>query len=124
MLIDHFGRIDPDLGLEQPPFAALVRLAARDHVWIKISGADRISRQGPPYADVAPFARRLVDRAGERLLWGSDWSHTGYFEPRRMPDAGRLLDALAVLLPDESVRRMILVDNPLRLLGAGAAAIN
>ena len=123
VLIDHFGRIDPGLGLEQQPFAALARLAARDHVWIKISGADRISRQGPPYADVAPFARRLADLAGERLLWGSDWPHTGYFEPRRMPDAGRLLDALAALLPDESLRRMILVDNPLRLLGAGAATL-
>jgi predicted TIM-barrel fold metal-dependent hydrolase len=121
VLIDHFGRIDPALGLEQGPFDALARLAGQDHVWIKISGADRISRQGPPYTDVAPFARRLTDLAADRLLWGSDWPHTGYFDPRRMPDAGRLLGALAGLVPDESARRMILVDNPLRLLGAGAS---
>jgi predicted TIM-barrel fold metal-dependent hydrolase len=121
VLIDHFGRIDPGLGLAQAPFAALARLAARDHVWIKISGADRISKQGPPYDDVAPFARRLSEIAADRLLWGSDWPHTGYFDARRMPDAGRLLAALATLVPDESVRRMILVDNPLRLLGAHAS---
>jgi predicted TIM-barrel fold metal-dependent hydrolase len=121
VLIDHFGRIDPGPGLEQAPFAALARLAGRDHVWIKISGADRISRQGPPYVDVAPFARRLTQIAAGRLLWGSDWPHTGYFDSHRMPDIGRLLDALATLVPDESVRRMILVDNPLRLLGAHAS---
>jgi predicted TIM-barrel fold metal-dependent hydrolase len=121
VLIDHFGRIDPGLGLVQAPFAALARLAARAHVWIKISGADRISNQGLPYDDVAPFARRLGEIAADRLLWGSDWPHTGYFDAGRMPDTGRLLAALATLVPDETVRRMILVDNPLRLLGAQAS---
>jgi predicted TIM-barrel fold metal-dependent hydrolase len=121
VLIDHFGRIDPGLGVEQAPFAALARLAGRDNVWIKISGADRLSRQGPPYAGVAAFAQRLTEIAAERLLWGSDWPHTGYFDSHRLPDTGRLLGALAQLVPDESVRRMILVDNPARLLGAGAS---
>jgi predicted TIM-barrel fold metal-dependent hydrolase len=121
VLIDHFGRIDPGLGLEQKPFEALARLAGRENVWIKISGADRLSRQGAPYADVTPFARRLTEIAADRLLWGSDWPNTGYFDSRRLPDAGRLLGALAGLVPDDSVRRMILVDNPLRLLGTGAS---
>jgi predicted TIM-barrel fold metal-dependent hydrolase len=123
VLIDHFGRIDPGLGTQQGPFDALARLARLDHVWIKISGADRISRHGPPYADVAPFARRLTDLAADRLLWGSDWPHTGYFDPRWMPDTGRLLAALAELVPDQSLRRMILVENPLRLLGPGASTL-
>lgn len=122
VLIDHFGRIDPSLGHEQAPFAALARLAAQAHIWIKISGADRLSKLDPPYSDVAPFAGRLTEIAADRLLWGSDWPHTGYFDSRRMPDTGRLLGALAQLVPDESIRRMILVDNPVRLLGAGEFA--
>ena len=116
VVIDHFGRIDPGLGLDQRPFAALARLAGRDNVWVKISGADRLSRLAAPYDDVAPFARRLTEIAADRLLWGSDWPHTGYFEPGRMPDVGRLLAAFAAFVPDESIRRMILVDNPVRLL--------
>ena len=121
VLIDHFGRIDPALGVDQGSFAALARLARRANVWIKISGADRISRQGPPYLDVVPLARQLTELAADRLLWGSDWPHTGYFDAQRRPDTGRLLGALPLLVPDESVRRMILVENPMRLLGADAA---
>jgi predicted TIM-barrel fold metal-dependent hydrolase len=116
VVIDHFGRIDPGLGLDQKPFQALARLAGRDNVWVKISAADRLSRQEPPYADVAPFAWRLTEIAADRLLWGSDWPHTGYFDPGRMPDVGRLLGAFASFVPDESIRRTILVDNPVRLL--------
>jgi predicted TIM-barrel fold metal-dependent hydrolase len=119
-VIDHFGRIDPGLGIDQKPFNALLRLLGRGNVWIKVSGADRISRSGPPYADVAPFAERLVARAADRLLWGSDWPHTGYFDAQRVPDDGRLLNAFARFVPDESIRHLILVDNPRRLLGAGA----
>jgi predicted TIM-barrel fold metal-dependent hydrolase len=119
VLIDHMGRIDPALGVEQAPFAALLELAGRDNIWIKLSGADRISRQAAPYMDVRPFARRLLETAPERLLWGSDWPHTGVFDPARMPDDGRLLDALEDLLPDEALRRAIFVDNPQRLLNPG-----
>lgn len=117
VVIDHFGRIDPRHGLYDPSFEVLVSLAGRDNIWVKISGADRISHQGQPYTDVVPFAHRLVAVAPERLLWGSDWPHTGYFDAGRFPDAGKLLDAFAAFVPEERVRTAILVDNPLRLLG-------
>jgi predicted TIM-barrel fold metal-dependent hydrolase len=121
LVIDHFGRIDPGLGLGQEPFGVLCDLATRENVWIKISGADRLSRHGHPYSDLTPFARRLVGIAAQRLLWGSDWPHTGVFAPSRMPDDGKLLDALAEYVPDEAVRTRILVSNPLRLLGGDKA---
>jgi predicted TIM-barrel fold metal-dependent hydrolase len=31
--------------------------------------------------DVVPFAHRLEIAPG-RLIWGSDWPHTGVFDPR------------------------------------------
>ena len=117
VVIDHLGRVDPALGLAQAPFVSLVELAARDNVWIKLSGADRLTKIGPPYADVVPFAHRLIEVAPERMLWGSDWPHTGVFDAARMPDDGLLVDALFEFAPDETVRRKILVDNPRRLLG-------
>lgn len=117
VVIDHFGRIDPALGPDQEPFGVLVELLRDERFWVKISGADRLTRQGFPYDDVAPFARRLVQAAPGRLVWGSDWPHTGVFDAARMPDDAGLLDALARFVPDEAARRAILVDNPERLLG-------
>lgn len=117
VIIDHFGRIDPRYGLEQRPFRIMEELAHRDNVWVKFSGADRISRTGAPYSDVVPFAHRLAEIAPSRIVWGSDWPHTGLFDPARVPDDGKLVDALLDLAPDEALRNRILVSNPMRLMG-------
>jgi predicted TIM-barrel fold metal-dependent hydrolase len=117
VVIDHLGRIDPSLGLAQAPFGVLVELAKRDNVWVKLSGTDRLTKSGPPYADVTPFAQRLIEVAPDRMVWGSDWPHTGVFDAARMPDDGKLLDALFDFAPDDSTLQKILVDNPSRLLG-------
>ena len=117
IVIDHFGRIDPSQGLAQEPFRVLKALAARDNCWVKISGAERITRTGPPYADVVPYAHALLELAPDRLLWGTDWPHTGVFDSAKMPDDGRLVDALFDFVPDNSLRRKVLVSNPERLLG-------
>jgi predicted TIM-barrel fold metal-dependent hydrolase len=115
VVIDHIGRIDPSLGVDQEPFRVLLELARRDNVWIKLSGADRLTRSPGRYDDVVPFAHRLLEVAPERLLWGSDWPHTGVFEAARMPDDGGLVDALERFIPDEGLRQKILVDNVHRL---------
>jgi predicted TIM-barrel fold metal-dependent hydrolase len=116
VVIDHIGRVDPSLGVDQEPFGMLCALMAKENFWTKVSGADRLTKKGFPYDDVAPFAQRLAAVAPGRLLWGSDWPHTGVFDARRMPDDGKLLDALHGFLPD-SIVNGILVDNPMRLLG-------
>ena len=118
VVIDHFGRVDPSLGVDQEPFGILCELMGRDNFWTKLSGAERISKQGWPYDDVAPLVRRLVEIAPGRLIWGSDWPHTGVFDAAKMPDDGKLLDALLRFVPDETVRKNILVGNPKRLLHA------
>ena len=70
VVIDHIGRVDAGLGLEQAPFAQLLRLMRNDKFWVKVSGCDRISRAGPPYADAVPFARKLVMEFPDRVVWG------------------------------------------------------
>jgi predicted TIM-barrel fold metal-dependent hydrolase len=117
VVIDHIGRVDPSQGVDQEPFGLLCALMKKDNFWTKISGADRLSKKGFPYDDVAPFAQRLAGIAPQRLLWGSDWPHTGVFDAAKMPDDGKLLDAMHGFLAEPIVKK-ILVDNPARLLNA------
>jgi 2-pyrone-4,6-dicarboxylate lactonase len=113
VVIDHMGRIDASRGLAQEPFRNLLALLADKNIWVKVSGADRITRQGPPYADAVPFARKLVEEFGDRCLWGLDWPHPNHQGP--IPDDGVLVDLLAEIAPSEAQRQALLVDNPQRL---------
>lgn len=113
VVIDHMGRIDASLGLDQPNFRALLSLLDDSNVWVKVSGADRVTRQGPPYADAVPFARKLIAAAGDRAVWGLDWPHPNHQGP--IPDDGQLIDLIAEMAPDAHARQALLVDNPQRL---------
>ena len=110
-IIDHMARVDAAAGIDQEPFRFLLELLATNtRSWTKISGAERLTAgDGPPYDDVIPFARSIVEVAPDRVLWGTDWPHPNV---RHMPDDGDLLDTLADLVPDEATRNRILVDNP------------
>ena len=120
VVIDHIGRIDASQGLDQPAFNALLELMGDARFWVKVSGIDRITRAGPPYADALPFASKLVAEFGDRVLWGNDWPHPNHAGP--MPDETQLVDLIARMAPDEAARARLLVHNPQRLYRFGAAA--
>jgi 2-pyrone-4,6-dicarboxylate lactonase len=113
VVIDHIGRVDAGLGLEQAPFQALLRLMGDQKFWMKVSGCDRITRTGPPYADAVPFGRKLVAEFPDRVVWGSDWPHPHHKGP--VPDDGALVDLIAEIAPTEALRHKLMVDNPQRL---------
>ena len=113
VVIDHMARVDASLGLDPPHFNALLRLLGDRNVWVKVSGADRITRQGPPNADAVPFTRKLLDVAGDRTVWGLDWPHPNHQGP--IPDDGQLVDLIGEIAPGETARQMLLVENPQRL---------
>ena len=115
VVIDHMGRPDTSRGVDAPGFQALIRLLESGRGWSKLSAPYRTSTQHFPYADIAPFARALVEAAPDRLVWGSDWPHVMLETP--MPNNGDLVDLITTWVPDEGVRRRILVDNPQRLYG-------
>ncbi|MEQ9811136.1 MAG: amidohydrolase family protein [Azospirillaceae bacterium] len=113
MVIDHMGRVDASAGLDQPAFRLLNDLMEDERFWVKVSGAERISRAGPPFHDAVPFARALVGRFPDRVLWGTDFPHPNI--KRFMPDDGELVDLLPLIAPDDALLRKLVVDNPARL---------
>jgi 2-pyrone-4,6-dicarboxylate lactonase len=117
VVIDHMGRVDASKGVDYPDFRALLSLMGKKHLWVKVSGSERISKQRAPWKDAAPFARKLVAEFGDRALWGSDWPHPNLKE---VPDDGDLVDLIAEMAPSEAERRRLLVDNPRLFYGFAA----
>ncbi len=114
-VIDHMGTIKAAGGLEQKPFVALVELIRTDEKsWIKITGPERMTATGAPYADTVPFAQALIAAAPDRCLWGTDWPHPNV---PAMPNDGVLVDLIPQFAPDPKQQHKLLVDNPVRLFG-------
>jgi 2-pyrone-4,6-dicarboxylate lactonase len=123
VVIDHIARVKPAEGLYQPAFQLLLDLLKLKHVWVKVSGADKIcnttvhSYFGLPFVEVIPYAQAVVTAAPNRVIWGSDWPHSNTFAPGHTPNDGDLVDLLAQFAPDEQTRKRIFVDNPAALYG-------
>ena len=113
VVVDHMGRVPVRDGLDQPPFRILLDLLKRPNWWVKVSGAERISETGPPFADAIPFAQRLIEAAPGRVLWGTDWPHPNV---RWEPDEADLVDLLPSFAGAAALHK-VLVDNPARLYG-------
>jgi predicted TIM-barrel fold metal-dependent hydrolase len=113
--IDHLGSIPPGEPLSHPAWQALFRLLDRGHCWVKLSAPYQLSRMpGPGYADYVPQVSALVKAAPHRLVWGTNWPHP-LVDVK--PDEADLLDSLGEWVPEDSLRRAILVENPAALYG-------
>ncbi|MGD7313973.1 amidohydrolase family protein, partial [Ralstonia pseudosolanacearum] len=113
VVVDHFGRPDPALSVEDPGFAALLAAGRTRRVWVKVSGAYRNGDAGRGEAIALAAMPRLKDALGtDRLVWGSDWPHTQY-ESRIGYDSARAF--ADTLLPDAGDRHQVLVETPARL---------
>ena len=111
--IDHMGRVKASDGLDQLPFRTLIDLMTRDEkCWVKVCGCERVSSEGPPFHDAVPFARRIIETAPDRVIWGTDWPHPNV---KVMPNDGDLVDLIPLFAPEAELQQKILVDNPARL---------
>ena len=112
-VIDHMGTVKAAKGLDDPAFKALLDLQASDEkCWVKITGLERASATGKPFHDAVPFAKRLIDNAPDRVLWGTDWPHPNV---KVMPNDGEIVDLIPLYAPDAAVQHKLLVSNPARL---------
>ncbi|MGB0748832.1 MAG: amidohydrolase family protein [Magnetospiraceae bacterium] len=114
VVVDHMGRPDIAKGVDHPDFQRFVDLLANhDNFWSKVSCPERLSVSGPPYADVVPFAKKLVDLFPDRVLWGTDWPHPNM--KSHMPDDGHLVDIIPKIATSAALQEALLVANPNRL---------
>lgn len=119
IVLDHFGGGAAVADL-------LCGLLAHENLWVKLSAPYRASAL-PDHADLQPVVQRYLRIAPDRLVWGSDWPHTGgdgkrsanptAIEPFRREDARVALARLADWVGDRTLMASILVHNPARLYG-------
>jgi D-galactarolactone isomerase len=116
IVFDHLAHIPEPEGTAHPLFGVVLALIDKGKTWVKLSGAYADTKVGPPtYSDSGAVARAYVQKAPERLVWGSDWPHPG--ERDNKPDDAILFDLLLDWAPEERVRNRILAQNPEALYG-------
>lgn len=115
VVVDHFGRPDAALGVDDPGFQYLLERGRSRQVWVKLSGAYRNGSHGVGEATALRAVPLLQASFGlDRLLWGSDWPHT-LFEQTTFYSAER--EALNRWLPSAADRQRVLWDTPTALFG-------
>ncbi len=114
IVVDHMGRPDVSQGPEGAEMRAFRRLLeTHPNIWAKVSCAERLSAQGPPFDDFVAAVRPLVEAFEDRVLWGTDWPHPNMQDA--IPDDGALVDLIPRLAVTERLQRKLLIENPMRL---------
>ena len=114
VVVDHMGRPDVTKGVDHPEFERFIRLmATNENVWTKVTCPERLTVSGPPYDDVVPYYREIVDQFEDRVLWGTDWPHPNM--KSHMPDDGALVDYIPQIARTKLQQEKLLVTNPMRL---------
>ena len=72
VVLDHMGHLDLTRDQDKRALDIVLDLLRRDNWWIKLSNGDRVSNDGPPYADAIPLGRTLAEAVPERAIWGTD----------------------------------------------------
>jgi 2-pyrone-4,6-dicarboxylate lactonase len=117
MVIDHMGHLDFALGLDQPALRWMLERLRDERWWVKLSNGNADSAMVTGWDDAIPFAKAFIAAAPERMIWGTDWPHTGWRKPRMMNDAELVELLYRYVDNDAGMVRKILVDNPARLHG-------
>ena len=112
LVIDHMGRPDVTKPVDNEEFEMFLDfMRGNNDIWCKVSCPDRLTKSGSPeYADVVPFAKKIVEEFPDRVLWGTDWPHPNM--KTEMPDDGILVDYVPSIAVTPELQTKLLVTNP------------
>ena len=124
VVLDHlgapFGHTPPKL---QEGYDQFLELLRGGNVWTKLSGTYRF----PEVPEVGDYVREILRTAPDRVVWASDWPHSGGSKASPGGDRTQMQEYRKVDVPgfieqcwdwcgqDEQLMRNICVDNPRRL---------
>jgi predicted TIM-barrel fold metal-dependent hydrolase len=73
VVIDHFARVGVEGTIRDADVASLCNLAKHKRVAVKLSAYYALGKKQPPYEDLIPLIRRVIEAFGvERCMWASD----------------------------------------------------
>lgn len=108
IVIDHFGRPDPKLGVDCEGFKMMLRAIEKGRTWVKVSAAYRLGEELG-----AVYGRELLKQAGpDRLLWASDCPFAGFEGKFAFQQT---IDAVLAWAPEGVARHNIFGGNALKL---------
>ena len=124
VVLDHFARMPIDQGIEQVKILTLFEMLGSGNVWMKLSAPQRTT-SNPESPMMAIVVERLLSICPDRLVWGSDWPHSGAhygrqrvreeIEPFHLINDGHALNRLANWIKDPTLLQKVLTANPAKL---------
>jgi predicted TIM-barrel fold metal-dependent hydrolase len=103
-VLDHLAGLHAALPATDPAWDA-ARQLADGGAWVKLSGWYRLQAQGP-FDALLPHIQRVATLFGPRLLWGSDWPHTG-LPTAQLPAYAALLAPVRAALGDAALSTIL-----------------
>ncbi|RKG29869.1 amidohydrolase family protein [Acinetobacter tianfuensis] len=113
IVIDHFGRCVPDLGVKDPDYEKFLDLLDVSKHWIKVSGFYRLGAY-PENIATAKESYALLKNKGflGKMVWGSDWPHTQH---ENLVDYEKTVEAFQQIVPEAEEQELILGQNAAKL---------
>lgn len=112
VVIDHIGKFQPSVTLQDPNFKALCTLLETGRFYIKLSAPYESSDSPSPFTkDAGKLAAFLITNYPECLIWGSNWPHLGLKNASDWPNPQTWLGCLEQWGASISVREKILTHN-------------
>lgn len=114
LVFDHMACPNVKEGVNGKHFQKWLEALDQNKNWItKVTCPERFTLTGPPYDDVVPFAKSIVEAFPDRVIWGTDWPHPNM--PKEAPDDGIITDMIPKIATTPELQKKLLVDNPMRL---------
>ena len=125
VVLDHIAGVRSTQEVNDPDFQTVLELLRQDRCWVKLSGADIVTRQDHDFSSAGPYMSAIIHSNPEQILWGTDWPHLVHFSgpmgneaplaEYRPVNESRLLELLFSCANTDAIVEKILVLNPHRV---------